>query len=106
MVKVSPVFSNPSESYFGYRDPKTKTVTVVYNDKNIRDEEMEFVFKADGSATATSCAWGLKTKLPPGTFTDVIMNLPETEKVNAEIARDLASMYRSNPDKEYVKSSF
>ena len=102
MVYFNPVLNSPADAYHGYRDPKTKTVTVTYDDKNIRDEETMYEFRTDGSATATSFAWGTKTELPAGTFTDVLMKLPETEVLNAKIAKDLATMYQRNPDRVYV----
>lgn len=96
MVLSNPILSSPKDSYHGYRNPKTKTVTVFYDDKNIRDEEMIYEFKPDGSASSVSCAWGVKTELPPGTFSDLLLTLPETEVLKNELAQDLANAYRDN----------
>lgn len=95
MVSTSYMFNKPSDAYRGFRNAKTKEVSVLYDDKNIRDEETMYNFKADGSASSVSCAWGNKTELPPGTFSDIIAKLPKTETLNKELAQQLANMYEN-----------
>lgn len=99
MVGVNYFSSNPSEVYHGYRNPKTREVTILYDDKKIRDEEMTYEFRADGSATATSNAWGTKSERPAGTFSDILMKLPNTEVLNAELAQELVSIYNQTGKK-------
>ena len=93
MVSVSNVLSSPSDAYSGYRNTKTKVVSVLYDDKNIRDEESVYEFRPDGSASKQSLAWGVRTELPAGTFSDVLLKLPETENLNKKTAQQLAEIY-------------
>lgn len=95
-MSISSILNSSSDAYSGYINPKTKAVTVLYDDKNIHDEETIYEFKADGSGSSLSCAWGVKTEQPAGTFTDILLKLPETEKLNSKLAQQLANAYRDS----------
>lgn len=99
MVSIDYSIANLSEAYHGYRNPKTHEVTVLYDDKNIRDEEMTYTFRPDGSATAVSHAWGTKSERPAGTFSDILLKLPNKEVLNAELAQELVNIYQKSGEK-------
>ena len=86
--------NSPVDSYSARRDEKDGSVVVLYDDKKCHDEEMIYVFKQDGSATAQSCAWGTKSERPVGTFSDLMLKLPQTGELNSKIAQDMVNAYR------------
>lgn len=100
MGDIGCMLRNIDNAYHGSQNLKTKTVTVYYDDKNIRDEEKTFVFNPDGSASSVSHAWGVKDELPPGTLSDVMLKLPETEVLNAQLARNLVNEYYAHLKKD------
>lgn len=93
MVQTNLINYDRSDAYSGYKNKDTKSVYVLYDDKRIHDEEKMYEFRKDGSATAVSCAWGNRSELPPGTFSDMLAKMPKTEELNAELAQQLANVY-------------
>ena len=87
---------SPASAYSVQRNPQKNSIEVLYDDKNIHDEETLYEFKDDGSATARSLAWGTTTTCPPGTFSDMLVSLPKTEELNSEIGKKLAVAYRNS----------
>ena len=96
MTTAVSMFNSPESAYTGCRDLKNKTVKVVYDDKRIHDEETTYIFNPDGSGSSVSHAWGTKTELPAGTFSDILLTLPQTDKLNSKQSQMLASAYRDS----------
>ena len=95
MIYPNYVVPNTVDAYSIARDKKTNTIKVLYDDKNIRDEEKTYVFNADGSASSVSHAWGIKSELPPGTFSDLMLKLSKVDELNSEIAQSMAGAFDS-----------
>ena len=100
------MFNSPISSYSMVRNPITGQIAVMYDDKNVYDEEMIYTFNPDGSATASSCAWGGKTECPKGAFSDILIKLPTADKYNSKIAKNLAVAYRNYERKNNLKATF
>lgn len=96
---VNSISSSPVSAYHASRNDKTGSVKVLYDDPNIRDEEMLYEFNSDGSANSQSLAWGGKTEYKAGTFSDLMLNLPKTEELTSEIAKQMADAYRQMGEK-------
>ena len=85
-----------SSYYNAMRNKKEDSVTIYYNNPHCTDEEMMYTFYKDGSAESVSCAWGGKTSVPAGTFSDLMLKLPKTGHLNSEIAKQMADAYRQS----------
>ncbi|MCQ2957352.1 MAG: hypothetical protein MJ180_00450 [Candidatus Gastranaerophilales bacterium] len=94
---------SPTSAYTVIKNTQPNHIGIYYNDKKIHDEERVYMFNPDGSASVQSCAWGFKSKCPVGTFSDLLLKLPNTKELNSEIAKKLARAYdkyaRENADK-------
>ena len=93
MIKRIQVKEELLKPYKAIRNQEKGSITIHYNDKNIKDEEKTYEFFKDGSASSVSNAWGTKTELPPGTFSDVMFNLKTVNELNSQVAMQLANLY-------------
>ncbi|MBR1460317.1 hypothetical protein IJ596_01620 [bacterium] len=89
----SPYLQGSTPNYYSAIRGKDGSVNVYYNDPSCVDEEMKYTFNPDGSASSLSLAWGTKTNKPAGTFSDLMLKLPQTDSLNSEIAKQMAEAY-------------
>ena len=84
--------------YSATRNIEDGTVKIAYNDPHSFDEECIYTFKADGSASSVSSAWGTKTEYPAGTFSNLIKNLPKELKMDPQLARQMVNEFYKKGD--------
>ena len=89
------MYSSPVSAYTVMKNPITNAIQVYYNDMRMNDEESIYTFNPDGSASVQSCAWGCRSDLPAGTFSDLMFKLSKTDELNSAIGFQLAKAYRN-----------
>ena len=90
--------------YSATRNIEDGTVKITYDIPNACDEERIYIFKADGSASSESCAWGGKKEYPAGTFSKLMKNLPKELKMDPQLARQMVNELHKKENGKYINT--
>ena len=86
------------DTYTVMRNREDGSINILYDDKNINDEESTFIFRTDGSASSMSHAWRSRTDYPAGTFS-AMMAILKNQEITSEIAEQMVNEFYNKGNK-------